>query len=89
MGGEPGATIRADTTAVFPRTLDLDYPVVESGEGVWLTTAGGRRILDACSGGAMVACLGYGVAEVLEDLPSGWIGQRSEHGGVVLSHIAI
>ena len=66
MGGEPGATIRADTTAVFPRTLDLDYPVVESGEGVWLTTAGGRRILDACSGGAMVACLGYGVRELVQ-----------------------
>ena len=32
------------------------YPNIERGEGVWLTTTDGRRILDACSGGAMVAC---------------------------------
>ena len=40
------------------------YPNIERGEGVWLTTTDGRRILDACSGGAMVACLGHGVAEI-------------------------
>jgi hypothetical protein len=60
------ATIGADRTSVFPRFLDLDYPVIERGEGVWLETADGRRILDACSGGAMVTCLGHGVPEVIE-----------------------
>jgi adenosylmethionine-8-amino-7-oxononanoate aminotransferase len=57
--------IRSDDTRVFPRFLDLAYPSIESGEGVWLTTDDGRRILDACSGGAMVACLGHGVSELV------------------------
>jgi adenosylmethionine-8-amino-7-oxononanoate aminotransferase len=56
--------IRAEETSVFPRLLDLAYPNVERGEGVWLTLADGRKILDACSGGAMVACLGHGVREI-------------------------
>ncbi|MDP9297239.1 MAG: aminotransferase class III-fold pyridoxal phosphate-dependent enzyme [Actinomycetota bacterium] len=51
---------------MFPRFLDLDYPNVERGEGVWLTTTDGRRILDACSGGAMVTCLGHAVPELVE-----------------------
>jgi adenosylmethionine-8-amino-7-oxononanoate aminotransferase len=58
--------ITSDDTSVFPRYLDLEYPSVERGEGVWLTTSDGRRILDACSGGAMVACLGHGVSELAE-----------------------
>jgi len=56
--------IHPDDTAVFPRFLDLDYPSIERGDGVWLTTTDGRRILDACSGGAMTACLGHGVREL-------------------------
>ena len=59
-------TIRAEETSVFPRFLDLDYPNVERGDGVWLETVGGRRILDACSGGAMVACLGHGQHEIVD-----------------------
>ncbi len=57
-------SVTADATHVFPRFLDLAYPEVERGEGVWLTTVDGRRILDACSGGAMVTCLGHGVPEL-------------------------
>jgi len=57
-------TITADATCVFPRSLDLAYPNIVRGDGVWLTTADGRRILDACSGGAMVSCLGHGVPEI-------------------------
>ncbi len=59
------AAITSDLTSVFPRYLDVAYPNVERGEGVWLTTTDGRRILDACSGGAMVTCLGYGVPELV------------------------
>jgi adenosylmethionine-8-amino-7-oxononanoate aminotransferase len=59
------ATVRSDATSVFPRLLDLAYPNIDRGEGVWLHTTDGRRILDACSGGAMVTCLGYGVPEVI------------------------
>lgn len=58
-------TVRSDDTSVFPRLLDLRYPNVERGEGVWLTTTDGRRILDACSGGAMVTCLGHAVPELV------------------------
>jgi adenosylmethionine-8-amino-7-oxononanoate aminotransferase len=47
-------------SAVFERYLDLDYPNVVRGEGVRLYLADGRDVLDACSGGAMVACLGHG-----------------------------
>jgi adenosylmethionine-8-amino-7-oxononanoate aminotransferase len=60
------ATVRADETKVLPRYLDLAYPNIERGRGVWLETAAGERILDACSGGAMVACLGYGVKEIVD-----------------------
>src|SRR5262245_64034029 len=58
------AGVRADETSGFPRFLDLEYPNVERGEGVWLTTTDGTRVLDASSGGAMVACLGHGVREL-------------------------
>jgi len=58
------ATVRSDQTSVFPRFLDLDYPSIDRGEGVWLTTTDGRRVLDACSGGAMVTCLGHSVPEL-------------------------
>jgi len=58
--------ILADGTSVLPRFLDLAYPEVERGAGVWLTTTAGERILDASSGGAMVACLGYGVRELVD-----------------------
>jgi len=57
-------TVRAGETRVFPRFLDLEYPIIERGEGVWLTTADDRHILDACSGGAMAACLGHGMPEI-------------------------
>src|SRR6266566_6740250 len=58
--------IAADQTSTFPRFLDLDYPSVERGEGVWLYTTAGEKILDACSGGAMVANLGHGSHVVIE-----------------------
>jgi len=58
--------VRADETNVFPRFLDLAYPSIERGKGVWLETTDGHRVLDACSGGAMVACLGHGVREIAD-----------------------
>jgi adenosylmethionine-8-amino-7-oxononanoate aminotransferase len=56
--------ISSADTSLFPRFLDLEYPNIECGDGVWLTTTDGRRLLDACSGGAMVTCLGHGVPEL-------------------------
>ena len=63
---ERAGAVRAEETSILPRFLDLAYPNVERGEGVWLWTTDGRRILDGCSGGAMVTCLGYGVPEAVQ-----------------------
>jgi len=60
------AEIRPDESAVFHRFLDLAYPNVERGEGVRLYLTDGTEILDASSGGAMVACLGHGVREIVD-----------------------
>ena len=60
------ATVGADETSVFPRLLDLAYPNVERGAGVRLYLTDGRELLDACSGGAMVACLGHGVRAIAD-----------------------
>lgn len=54
------------STRVFRRYLHEPYPSVVRGEGVWLETSDGRRLLDACSGGAMASCLGHGLASVAE-----------------------
>ena len=58
--------ITADQTSTFPRFLDVAYPSVERGEGVWLYTAGGAKILDGCSGGAMVSNLGHGARGIID-----------------------
>ncbi len=60
------AQVSASESKVFPRFLDLAYPNVERGDGVRLRLTDGREILDACSGGAMVACLGHGVREIAD-----------------------
>jgi adenosylmethionine-8-amino-7-oxononanoate aminotransferase len=60
------SVIEATETNVFPRLLDLAYPSIERGEGVRLYTTDGFELLDACSGGAMVACLGHGATEIAQ-----------------------
>jgi len=58
--------VRTDQTNVFPRFLDCTYPNIDRAEGVRLTRTDGREILDACGGGAMVACLGHGRHDIVE-----------------------
>jgi adenosylmethionine-8-amino-7-oxononanoate aminotransferase len=48
---------------VFYRKLTRRYPLIVRGEGCWLIDQDGRRYLDG-SGGAFVANLGHGVAEI-------------------------
>jgi hypothetical protein len=48
---------------VFYRKLNHRFPRVVSGRGVYLFDESGKRYLDASSG-AMVACIGHGVAEI-------------------------
>ena len=48
---------------VFYRRLAKPFPRIVRGEGCWLEDADGKRYLDAC-GGAFVACLGHGNADI-------------------------
>ena len=48
---------------VLHRTLFADPVLATGGEGIYLLTADGRKIIDG-SGGAAVACLGHGHARV-------------------------
>lgn len=49
--------------AVFPRNFRKALPIAVRGEGCWIHTADGRRLLDA-SGQAAVVSIGHGVAEI-------------------------
>lgn len=53
------------TRALLPE-LDRRYPVIVQASGVWLTDAGGRRYLDAMSGGSMAQTLGYGRTDLVQ-----------------------
>ena len=58
--------VDTDKSKVFHRELDRNYPVFTNGEGVWIFDAEGQRYLDAMSGGAFTANIGYGVKEVID-----------------------
>ncbi len=51
-------------THVLHRNLRIDPEFAASGEGLILTLADGRRVIDA-AGGAAVACLGHGNPRVV------------------------
>jgi len=51
--------------ALFPRSFRKSYPRAVRGEGCYLYTAEGRKLLDA-AGGAAVVTIGHGVAAVAE-----------------------
>jgi len=59
------STHRYPDSHVFYRKLTRNYPLITHGEGCWLVDEEGRRYLDG-SGGAFVANLGHGVAEIGE-----------------------
>src|SRR3984893_16380080 len=52
-----------DSPALFPRSFRRAFPIAVRGEGCWIGTADGRRLLDA-SGQAAVVSIGHGVPEV-------------------------
>src|SRR5213596_3260475 len=60
------ASIQSDRTHVLPLELGRAMPVIVRGEGVWVEDAGGRRYLDAMSGGSMAATLGHGRRDIIE-----------------------
>jgi hypothetical protein len=56
---------RYPETSVFYRDLTREFPLAVRGEGCWIIDAAGKRYLDG-SGGAFVATVGHGVAEIAE-----------------------
>ncbi|PGG95517.1 hypothetical protein AJ79_10012 [Helicocarpus griseus UAMH5409] len=54
-----------DQSAVFHRSLEKSYPTAVRGEGVYLITDKGQKILDGCCGAA-VSSVGHGNTEVIE-----------------------
>ncbi|PGH33032.1 hypothetical protein GX50_04178 [[Emmonsia] crescens] len=54
-----------DQSAVFHRSLEKSYPTAVKGEGVYLFTDKGDKILDGCCGAA-VSSVGHGNEEVIE-----------------------
>src|ERR1700759_1375135 len=50
-------------SALFPRNFQNELPIAVRGEGSWIFTADGRRLLDA-SGQAAVISVGHGVVEI-------------------------
>jgi adenosylmethionine-8-amino-7-oxononanoate aminotransferase len=58
--------VDSSSTHVLPPEFDRRYPVVVTGDGVWVEDAGGRRYLDAMSGGSMALTLGHGRADLIE-----------------------
>lgn len=58
--------VESSSTRVLPPDLRRRYPVVVRGEGVWVEDAGGRRYLDAMSGGSMALTLGHGRRDLVE-----------------------
>jgi adenosylmethionine-8-amino-7-oxononanoate aminotransferase len=51
------------SSALFPRNFRKDLPIAVRGEGSWIFTADGHRLLDA-SGQAAVVSIGHGVSEI-------------------------
>lgn len=49
--------------ALFPRNFKKEYPIAVRGEGCWITTADGKKYLDA-AGQAAVVNIGHGIGSV-------------------------
>ena len=74
-------------TNVFFRKLTSRLRVIERGEGCWLYDADGNAFLDAC-GGAFVANLGHGVAEIA-DAMAAQARRLAYVNGTAFSHDAV
>lgn len=53
----------ATTHSLFPRNFHKPYPMAVRGEGCWLYTADGRKLLDAAGSGAVIS-IGHGIEEI-------------------------
>jgi adenosylmethionine-8-amino-7-oxononanoate aminotransferase len=69
---------------VFYRKLTRAFPQIVRGEGCWLVDDQGKRYLDGC-GGAFVASLGHGVAEI-GDAMAAQAGRFAYVNGTAFTH---
>ena len=60
-----GEQVQSEDSAFFHRHLRRNFPRIAQGSGLELILEGGRKIVDA-SGGAAVVCVGHGDARVHE-----------------------
>lgn len=60
---EPHESNTSHTSALLHRSLNHEPPTVIDGNGIYLTLASGKKIIDAC-GGAAVSVLGHRNEEV-------------------------
>jgi adenosylmethionine-8-amino-7-oxononanoate aminotransferase len=74
-------------THVLFRKLTSRLPVIERGEGCWLYDADGHAFLDAC-GGAFVANVGHGVAEIADAMAE-QARRLAYVNGTMFSHDAV
>jgi adenosylmethionine-8-amino-7-oxononanoate aminotransferase len=74
-------------THVLFRKLTSRLPVIERGEGCWLYDADGHAFLDAC-GGAFVANVGHGVAEIADAIAE-QARRLAYVNGTMFSHDAV
>ncbi|MGH2560388.1 MAG: aspartate aminotransferase family protein [Thermomicrobiales bacterium] len=51
---------------IIHRDLQMAYPTIVRGEGIYLYDADGKRYIDGTGGSAAVTSIGHGVAEVIE-----------------------
>jgi adenosylmethionine-8-amino-7-oxononanoate aminotransferase len=65
VAGAGETVVVSQSTHVLPLEFDRRYPVVVRGQGVWVEDSGGRRYLDAMSGGSMAATLGHGRRDII------------------------
>jgi len=72
---------------VFYRRMAHSYPVIDRGEGVYLYDTQGKRYLDA-SGGAVVAVLGHGLAEIAQVM-AGQAGRAAYVHGTMFTSQAL
>ncbi|HTX30864.1 MAG TPA: aminotransferase class III-fold pyridoxal phosphate-dependent enzyme [Solirubrobacteraceae bacterium] len=63
---EGAAVVDVADSHVLAPEFDRRYPMIVSGDGVWVQDAGGRRYLDAMSGGSMALTLGHGRQDLIE-----------------------
>ena len=57
---------RAPGRSVFYPSIKGDLPIIERGEGIYLYTADGKRLIDGAGGVGCVTSIGHGVPEIVD-----------------------